>query len=229
MIDEERRAFLDGYAFLLPDLQGAGGTGLARALGRWFYYVDSNPEAADVLATLEAKADMPAWLTALERTAGSISGSGTLGSVELPWSFDAPTYLAERIGLLRQFARGDLNLHDFVVRYMYERGGSNSPDGAAQRVVAKIAEPAFRELREWLRTRLAEPSSDFLCSKRASGTRCFSFDRLIANALLLERLGRMRAHNAADISNNLVGLTKRSLSVALARPSPRPRHRPDAS
>ncbi|WP_394763554.1 hypothetical protein [Phenylobacterium sp.] len=161
MNEEERRAYLSGYDFLVIDLRGANGADLPRVLGRWLGYVDTNPEAAEALSVLEARADMAAWLAALEATVGPLEGSGTFGAVDLPWSFDPTTYLAERIGLLRRFARGELKPHDFGVRFMYERGGSNSADGVAQRIVAKIAEPAFRELREWLRPRLtAAPASD---------------------------------------------------------------------
>ena len=61
---------------------------------------------------------------------------------------------------MRRFARGELKVQDFVIRFMHEPG-RNSADAAAQRIVAKFAEPAFRELREWLRTRMADvPASD---------------------------------------------------------------------
>ena len=156
LTEEDRRAFLTGYDFLLIDLRGATGVDFPRVLGRWLGYVDANPEAGKALAALEARADMAAWFANLESTAGPLIGAGSLGSVDLPWSFDPTIYLAERVGLLRRFARGDLNAHNFTVRFMYERSGDNSPDATVQRIVAKIVEPAFRELREWLRVRLTE-------------------------------------------------------------------------
>ena len=161
MKEEDRRAYLGSYDFLVVDLRGANGADLPRVLGRWLAYVDGNPEAAKTLAILEARADMAAWFAALESATGPVTGSGSFGAVDLPWSFDPETYLAERIGLLRRFARGELAPHDFGVRFMYEHGGRNSADAVAQRIVGKIAEPAFHELRELLRVRLADaPASD---------------------------------------------------------------------
>ena len=155
MTEDERRDFLNGYDFLVFDLRGASGSDLPQILARWLGYVDANPDAAAALVAIEAQADMAAWFANLKSSARESEGTGPLGSFELPWSFNPTTYLAERLGLLRRFARRELNVQDFVVRFMYE-SGRTSPDAAAQRIVEKFAEPAFRELREWLRSRLAD-------------------------------------------------------------------------